>query len=326
MSGKSRNFCFTFNNYTEKDFEALLDNFKKDGVIYYVVGEELGEKKATPHLQGTIVYKNPRAFSAIKGRFDKRIHWECCNSIHDSIKYCKKDGKWVEWGDEPKGQGKRTDLDELKVAIVGGMKVDEIVMNFPMSYHQYGRTLTKIEDIVNRQRFRVYPGTRGIWYHGPSGVGKSRKAFEGFTPETHYVYARDNGWWDGYKGQKTVIMNEFRGEIPYGQLLDLIDWCPLTVRRRNGEPVPFLADLVIITSSMQPKDVYHNLAEKDKLDQLYRRVDVIAVTRNGTEVVGGNTMPPPLMPAAPIVAIQQKILERNSDKDIVTGVLTEMCK
>ncbi len=99
-------------------------------------------------------------------------------------------------------QGKRVDLDSLKCAIVGGeTTVDEVVMDNPMMYHKYGRTLNKIEDIALRQRSRDWM-TEGVWYFGPTGVGKSHRAFEGYTPETHYVYPNDGGWWMAIQAKK----------------------------------------------------------------------------------------------------------------------------
>lgn len=46
---------------------------------------------------------------------------------------------------------------------------------------------------------------RGIWLHGASGVGKSRLARDKF-PNSYPKLC--NKWWDGYKGQETVIMDD----------------------------------------------------------------------------------------------------------------------
>jgi len=157
--------------------------------------------------------------------------------------------------------------------------VEEICINSPSIYHQYGRTLNKLEDIALRKKFRSWM-TKGIWRYGPTGTGKSHMAFEGFHPETHYVYPNDSGWWDGYVGQETVIINEFRGEIKYSELLDLVDKWPKTVKRRNREPVPFLAKTVIINSCKSPCEVYNNLSATDSLSQLYRRFEIKTIIRN----------------------------------------------
>jgi len=128
--------------------------------------------------------------------------------------------------------------------------------------------------------------TEGIWYIGETGAGKSHKAFEGYSPETHYVYPYDNDWCDGYMQQETMIINEFRGQIPYSRLLELVDKWPAALRRRGREPMPFLSKRIIVTSKMHPRDVYKNLSEHDTLDQLIRRFKIFEV---GKDHLGNRT-------------------------------------
>lgn len=171
---------------------------------------------------------------------------------------------------------------------MSGKKVDDLVLENPMIYHKYGRTLNKIEDLRMRREYRIEM-TKGIWYWGGTGVGKSHKAFEGYDPKTHYVLPNDNGWWDGYTGQDVVIINDFRGEMKYNFLLQLVDKWPMTVKRRNREPIPFVSRLVIITSSLAPSDIYNRRLIEDDIGQLLRRFDVQQV---GTMVLEGNNRPP----------------------------------
>jgi len=55
--------------------------------------------------------------------------------------------------------------------------------------------------------------TTCTWYYGETGTGKSERAFKDYDHNTHYHYVGDNGWWDGYEGQHTVILNDFNGHI-----------------------------------------------------------------------------------------------------------------
>ena len=154
-------------------------------------------------------------------------------------------------------------------------------MESPVLFHQYGRTLTRIEDIAMRRKFRTWM-TECTWYYGPTGTGKSERAHAGFNPDTHYVWKDDHGWQDGYTGQETIIMNDFRGEIKYNTFLQLVDKYPITVSRRGREPFPFLARHVIVTSSLSPEQVFHRRAAEDLLDQLLRRVKVINTDPTGS--------------------------------------------
>ena len=116
-----------------------------------------------------------------------------------------------------------------------------------MLVHQYGRTLDRLEAIALRKKVRKWQ-TQGVWYTGPTSSGKSHAVFTNthgeygsYDPETHYLKNLCEEWWDGYKGQSIVIFNEFRGQVPFSELLDLCDKWPKTVKQRNKEPVPFLA-------------------------------------------------------------------------------------
>lgn len=267
----SRSFEFTHNNYTQEDIDKILNW----NCQYVVIGEEIAPTTGTPHLQGYVQFKSSVLWKTVTNKSNKDYGWidKWCkpSSRRCPMAYCMKGGKWQEKG-TPHNQGKRNDLNDLKNRILNNeASVDDLCITDPYSYHEFGRTLNKIEDIQLRKKFRNWM-TTCEWCYGETGTGKSHYAFTNFNPDTHYVFPNDNGWWDGYKGQETVIINEFRGQIQYSELLDLIDKYPKTVKRRNREPCPFLAKHIIITSSMTPKEVYHNLAENDKLEQIYRRI------------------------------------------------------
>lgn len=294
-----RNYCFTLNNYTNEDCEMLGkatfgspfaktpgELYKKGDIkpfiTYLCYAKEIAPTTGTKHLQGYLEMANAKTISALKKSLkNKSYHFEVSKgSAEDNRNYCMKtiddedeNERWTEYG-SPKQQGERTDLINIKNEIVKGKKVDDICMDNPNLYHQYGRTLSKIEDIVLRKKYRQWMTTCD-WYYGPTGVGKSHKAFEHYNPDTHYLWKNDdNGWQDGYTGQETVIINEFRGNIPYGKLLELIDIHPTTIPRRGKEPAPFLAKHVIITSSLHPREIYCNLSKNDSLEQLYRRIKI----------------------------------------------------
>lgn len=282
LSTRSRGWCVTYNNWETHQPDAW-DKIQLLG-DYGCIAKEVGEN-GTPHIQGFLYFANKKQKGKLckdfpKANFIPANGTPAQNRIYIFGNYTKGDKHKplnetaIEWGECPK-QGQRTDLDEIKNQIVAGKKVDEIVLETPMVYHQYGRTLEKIEQIVLRKQFRKEM-TKGYWYFGKTGVGKSKKCFEGYNPETFYVKSLTEDFWDGYTGQETVILNEFRGQIPFSEMLDLCDWTPKFVKIKGKPPVPFLAKKIIVTSALSPQEVYHrSLEHNDKMEQFTRRFEII---------------------------------------------------
>lgn len=267
---QSRNFIFT--SFGKK--KPILT----EKIQFLAFGKEICPKTKRDHWQGYCVLKDKKSWKSASKIIDECAGFHCFveemrGNLEDSEEYCSKDGIYEELGKKPCPR-KRTDLEDLKEEIMNGRRVDEILIEEPMTYHQYGRTLNALEDVYNRSRVRTEM-TQCDWIYGPTGVGKSHRAFENFSDKTHFIWKDDNGWWDGYNGQDIVIMNDFRGEIKYNELLKLVDKWPEKVRRRGREPINFISKKIIITSSLSPEDVYCNRLKEDKIKQLLRRVNVI---------------------------------------------------
>jgi len=70
----------------------------------------------------------------------------------------------------------------------------------------------------------------------------------------------DTVWWDGYTGQKCVVIEEFYGQMKIGYLLKLLDRYPMQVQTK-GSYVPFLAEVIFFTSNEHPRMWYGKGAE-----------------------------------------------------------------
>jgi len=277
---KTRLWCFT--NYDLSfNYQALFD---KGTIKYMAYGEEICPTTQRKHHQGFVYFNNPRGSSKqVAIDFNKSHVEPCVGSLNDNEKYCSKESSLITFGTKP-SQGERTDLEDVKNDIMAGKSVDAVCIDTPHLFHQYGRTLSRIEDICLRKKFRNWVTTCD-WFYGKTGMGKSHHAFKDFDPATHYRVPDDNGWWDGYTGQSIVILDEFRGsKMKYCELLTLIDRYPITVRRRGREPAPFLATHIIITSCYSPQVCYKNMLDyQDSINQLLRRIKVFETF--GTEVL-----------------------------------------
>ena len=265
-----KNWCLTWNNYTEENLQWLKDEFI---CKYLVFGLEIAPETGTKHIQGYFQLEKKIRVTGLKKIFGKIPHFTIARGTAEENKiYCSKEGKPFERG-KATVKGERNDLTELKTSIMNGEKtVKDIRQENPMDYHMYGRTLEKIEEdyFGTQKNMRK---TEAIWLYGKTGTGKTFSVYEEHGAEDIYTYEDDNGWWDLYDQEKVCLIDEFRGGIQYNELLKLTDVYPKKVKRRNKCPRPFTSEKIYITSSMPPWKVYKNLAKDDSIDQLLRRLN-----------------------------------------------------
>lgn len=142
----AKNWCYTLNNYTPAEYEALAGTLPTD-VVYLVCGKETGAS-GTPHLQGFISLSKRKRLTQVR-RLSDRAHWEMARDARAAADYCKKDGDFVELGDPTAiaKQGKRNDLESFKESVRNGM-VDRkelreahslVCARFPRFVEQYLR-------------------------------------------------------------------------------------------------------------------------------------------------------------------------------------------
>lgn len=214
--------------------------------------------------------------------------------------YICKEGKYAEKGEQilyTKGleviqdkQGARSDLEDIEELLEAGLTPEEI---YEESF-RYRRYEKMIKSHYLAKRIAETPLIKNMWneYHfGKSGTGKTHtyvKLCEIFSPEEVYLcndYANSGssgGGFDFYANNpaKIVLLDEFRGNIPYAQLLSMLD-----VYSRNQQHCRFqntynLWENVIICSIYPPEEVYRFMVDDtrrnlDTIRQFFRRLDVI---------------------------------------------------
>lgn len=283
---RSRKYCFTINNFTDTDVQKILD-ISECKLNYLIVGEEIGES-GTPHLQGYIHWKNAILFKSMKKMFP-RAHYELTKGTDNENKvYCSKDKKLIrEVGEPSGGQGKRTDLEEIKHRILSGENLAEVVTEGCNNYQQlrYAEGLVKYRKID-----KEYKKKKVYWYHGDTGTGKTKAAMLNCGKNDIWISGKDLMWFDGYWGQKCVIIDDFRGDFcTFHFLLRLLDGYDMMVPVKGGF-VKWEPEEIYITSSYSPRKVFK---VRENIEQLIRRISYTEYFINKTQntEVGGNTKP-----------------------------------
>lgn len=108
-------------------------------------------------------------------------------------------------------------------------------------------------------------------YHGPTGTGKSRRAFEEAGYDSYPKDPRSKFWY-GYQGQKNVIFDEFRGGIDISHMLRWLDRYPVMVEVKGSSRV-LRAEKIWITSNLHPEEWYPGL-DRESYRALERRLKI----------------------------------------------------
>lgn len=286
----SRKFTFTINNYTEEDIEKCK-TLASTGA-YVIVGKEIAPTTGTPHLQGFVFFKKPVRMTQVIKKLD-RAHIEVSKgTIEQNITYSKKDGEFLEFGEPPmtqaeKGEKGREYWDEqFKLAASGNQSECD-----PELKIRYDRALDRIE-AKNRPKLPPLEELTHKWYWGPTATGKSRKARE----ENPDAYLKGcNKWWDGYKYQDAVIIEDFdKNHHGLGHHLKIWgDHYPFPAEVKGGH-MEIRPKLVIVTSNYSPEMIWgDDKSTREPIERRYRVIEFkeppfkkrkIDCTKNGVPI------------------------------------------
>ena len=91
-------------------------------------------------------------------------------------------------------------------------------------------------------------------FWGRTGTGKSRDAWNAAGMGSYSKDPRTK-FWDGYRGEEHVVLDEFRGAIDVSHLLRWLDRYPVRVEIK-GSSVPLCAKSIWITSNLPLESWY----------------------------------------------------------------------
>lgn len=275
MFQQSKNWCFT-------DFELIKWRFifDQEAIKYICWGEEICPQTKRKHYQGWIqLYKKKRLAGVKKLCRSKKVHLEPCRgSEADNEKYCQKDNVYQTIGnfEEITTQGKRTDLLELKKILDEGGTLEDIANESFKTFIHYNRGFQEYKKIVDKKLRKSFRMVKTIHIHGETGLGKTRKAMS-FSDDTYKIQGNALKWWDGYDGEKTLVIDEYDNQIPCTELLGILDGYQLRLPIK-GSFTYANWETVIITSNYRK---LHEGAKKMHRDALKRRItETIKVCRS----------------------------------------------
>lgn len=269
-----RAYCFT-----DFDWEGLLAGLQIEGLPdkcrYLVMQQELCPDTGRLHMQGYVELTRSMRISQVKSLLSQTAHFEVRRGTRDQARaYCMKedtrtDGPW-EFGDFGEGgQGKRTDLMDIKQKLDEGRSEKEIADEHFSSWCRY------------RQSFKAYKNlqwqgrdgsviTQNIVIYGEPGVGKTQYALEQW-PDAYWKPSNSK-WFDDYAGQSVIIYDDFNNAwFPWDMLMGILDSRPMRVESKGSSFM--LANTVnVFTTNTSPLDWYRDEKFIPRLPALLRRL------------------------------------------------------
>ena len=209
-----------------------------------------------------------------------------CELVQGTFEQCKayvtKDSDRVagtsilEWG-VPPAQGKRRDIDAVRDILQSGGGMREVALQASSFQALRGaEVLLKYHELQRDWKPSVF------WFHGSTGSGKTRRAFELFAEQAGacgdapWISGKSLEWWEGYDAHKFVIVDDFRRDFcTFHELLRILDRYPYRVMVKGGSR-QLLAKIIVITCPWKPSVLFASRSEED-IKQLERRIEDIVL-------------------------------------------------
>ena len=260
-----RKYQLTINNPLEHGFsheviKRILGELKS--FIYWCLCDEIGEQ-GTPHTHVYVAFRNAVMFSTMQQRF-YGAHIEAAKGTHrENRDYIRKEGKWrdtdkaetnlpetfEESGELPDEPDRRMKQSEAILAMVeDGASDSEIVRTYPSAMYHLNRieqTRQTFLEETYREQWRTLH-VEYIW--GATGVGKTRSVMDKHGYKNVFRVTNYAHPFDGYKGERVLLFDEFRSSLPLADMLKYLDGYPLMLPCRYADKVACFTEVYIVSN------------------------------------------------------------------------------
>lgn len=276
----TRRYQLTINNPQEHGFDhnaikAILAKGAK--LEYWCMCDEEGQEE-TPHTHLYAVFKNPVMFESLKKKFSS-AHIEIPVGTHsDNYVYVRKDGPkynkdasghykytdssgkvheginyidtFEEYGILPPDsrQGDRNDLRTLYNLISSGADNAQILSEHP----EYMRDISHIDrtrqTLLEERNRNIFRQMNNTYIYGPTGVGKTRSVREKHGYANCYSVSDYHHPFDGYRGQSTILFDEFHSSLALNCMLQYLDGYPIELPCRYANKQACYTEAYIVSN------------------------------------------------------------------------------
>ncbi len=250
-SPRKRHWCFT-------SYLVGLDIPDPLVVRYMIYQSEICEETKRPHYQGYIEFYDNVRLTKVKSTIGE-CHAEPRRGSRTAAReYCRKPESAVpntvvefgQWREDTNRKRKLVDL------LRSGMSLTELIEEAPDIYVRYHRGLKSLFNLRQEKKAKVRRKVEVVVFVGPTGTGKTTLAAE--EPDHYFLPCTERNWFDNYRGQNCLILDDFYGNMKYSKLLRVLDGFELQCEVKT-DFIWALWNKVIITSNVEPKNWYKHM-------------------------------------------------------------------
>ena len=216
-----------------------------------------------------------------------QAHWEIKSSkstYKQAAEYCKKDGDFVEYGTLPEENQKKASVagneaNKQKWRTINDKAkegdLEWIDQEYPKVFNQSYKNLKQMK-VDYMKRKPNLPDVCGVWYWGPSGVGKTHLVTE-LYPDA-YLKRAQNKWFDAYQQEDVIVIDDLDDTHAYMgyELKKLADKYCYMVEVKNSS-MYIRPKKCVVTSQYTIQEIWKN--DKKTQDALLRRFTQVEVTQ-----------------------------------------------
>lgn len=232
--------------------------------VYHIGGREVCPRTGRDHVQGYVQFKRKQRLSQlVKLTGTKRIHWLPARGDEtDNTAYCSKEGNiLINFGTARTtngGKSAKLRWDEAKQLAIEG-KIEDIQSQL---YICHFRTLELIAKKHKPKVADLEGELMNYWIYGPTGSGKSRlarqKLIEWYGEDGWYLKMQ-NKWWDAYKGEEGVLIDDLEkewGRMAIAQLKSWFDRYKFHAELKGTTDPWIRPQQFIVTSNFHPYQIW----------------------------------------------------------------------
>lgn len=245
---------------------------------------ERGAENSRLHIQAYVEFSRSVRRIGVHSLFGRVVDCRPCDGSRESnIRYANKedtrvDGPWT-IGEGPQ-QGRRSDLVRTKALVDSGASDMEL---WDKEFQVMVRYRASIQAYSLARRLYATPEFRPLSvfvYWGSTGLGKSRRARHESGQIGGGLFCVDvpdkvggSKWFDGYCGQKAMLLDDYGGEFGVNWFKRFLDGYPIQLAVKCSFVMRDCTH-VFITSNKSPDDWYPEVsqADRDALRRRYTRV------------------------------------------------------